>query len=158
MQLLHIWGLHIHAPDLQFLKFFLNPRMEMSPSLWTSPWDAMAVTPSQLCPFHILISLAALPSPHALEQPFAEHHRQGGRLVGAALSSVSAPFLLHHNPFSFSMFWLVVAGKHPRPFSSVKSNLILTFYLSSSQPQRCFLCCFCVPFCTLDKTPTLLPP
>lgn len=47
----------IHAPDSQFLKFFSNPRMEISPSLWTSLCDAMAVTPSLLHPFHIFFSL-----------------------------------------------------------------------------------------------------
>lgn len=38
--------------------FFSNPRMEISPSLWISRCDAVALTPSQLHAFPILFSPA----------------------------------------------------------------------------------------------------
>lgn len=134
--------------------FFWNPSTEVSPSLGFSLCDATAeflIAPSFPCSSHL---------PPCL---FAEHCRQGGRLLGVNLSSpISAPFLLHHNPFPFSMFWLFVAGKHLRLFFSLKclAGLILTVLILPllSHPLRCFLCCFCVTFCTLDETPTLLPP
>lgn len=113
-------------------------RMEIFLSLWTSPCNAMAVTPSQLHPFHITFLLATLPLPHTLQQLFTEHQRAGGRVVGVTLHSpISAPFLVHYNTFPLSIFG---AGKHLRLFSVLKSPakftlivLILSLLSSASK-------------------------